>query len=139
MDTPASASGSAREAMIPVSVQSRGPSHFKIRHPLEQDASCGRLRSGQTIDNSSRVREIDTKSSPIAHSGTGVFGSKRQIAYRSGSTANVRSALALISFYPFPEQREPFLSSSQPLKGYSNNGHGRGHKQFARQPEDPRS
>src|SRR5215831_1874070 len=57
------------------------------------------------MDNSSGVLEIDTKRPVPDHTGRSAPGSKRQIAYRSGKTVNVRSALGLIATNPFLRRR----------------------------------
>src|SRR5262249_30468222 len=97
---PASASGSARDAMIPGSARSKGPSHFNTRQPGSNVMPGGRFDSRQTIDNSSCVLEIETNRPLAHHCGTSADGSRRQIAYRSGNTVNVRSALGFIPANP---------------------------------------
>src|SRR6516164_8232254 len=87
--------------MIPGSDRSKGPSHLKIRQAGSYRTPEGTLASRQTMDNSSGVRAIDTKCPLLAHSGISVFESSLQIAYRSGRTASVSSALGFITVDPF--------------------------------------
>src|SRR5215813_7684097 len=97
---PASASGSASDAMIPGSAKSKGPSHFNTRQPGSNVIPGGRFDSMQTIDSSSCVLEIETNCPLADHGGTSADGSSRQIAYRPGNTVNVRSALGFIRVNP---------------------------------------
>src|SRR5262245_36539051 len=71
-----------------------------MRQPGSQATPEGRLASRQTIDSSSGVREIVTNGPPSAHRGTSAWASKRQIAYRPGSTVKVSRALGVIAANP---------------------------------------
>src|SRR5439155_1406711 len=72
-----------------------------MRQPGACATSAGTLASRQTIDSSSGVLEIDTNCPLAAHCGPSACASRRQMAYRSGSTVNVKSALGLIAGNPF--------------------------------------
>src|SRR2546430_1272592 len=87
--------------MMPVSAESSGPSHFKMRQPGSHVTPEGTLASTQTMESSSGVRETETNWPFADHSGTAALASRRLTAYRSGKTVSVRSALRLIATYPF--------------------------------------
>src|SRR5205085_7034802 len=101
MATPASASGSASEAIIPVKAQSNGPSHFSTRQPGTHTTPAGTLSSGQTMESSTGVRVTEANWPSRAHSGVSAFGSSFDMAYRPGRTVKVKRALGLISSNPF--------------------------------------
>src|SRR5215470_5152127 len=101
MGTPASASGSAREAMMPGKARSNGPSHLKIRQPGSEAIPDGTFSSRHTTDSSSGVRAIETKSPLEDHCGTSAFASSRETAYRPGNRVSVSNALGVIAIDPF--------------------------------------
>jgi len=82
--TPASQSGIAREARLPVRPKSRGPITFKQRHPVSAFQSAGTISSDRTTESSSLVRVMDQNGERIRKLGIGSSGERRQIANRCG-------------------------------------------------------
>src|SRR5215468_3263643 len=72
-----------------------------MRQPDSHVTPYGRFVSGQTIDSSSGVLETETNCPFADQGGTSAFALRRQIAYRSGNSVKVRSALGLIATNPF--------------------------------------
>src|SRR4051812_41085962 len=99
MDTVASASGSAIDAMMPVSAKSSGPSHFRIRQPPSRFTEGGTNESRHTIDNSSDVRITDQNVPCDAHRGSASLAASRQTEYVSGWIDKVRSARGITKSY----------------------------------------
>ena len=79
----------ASAATTPISVMTIGPCTLKARHGPSIGTPRGTTSVSQTIDSSSAVRVIDTKSPARSiHAGIRSAGSRRQTARRASMTVN---------------------------------------------------
>jgi hypothetical protein len=96
MLTPASASGTAREAITPVSARSSGPRTANVRHGPSQTVPAGTDSTAQTADNSVGVRVIETKPPCCTQAGSASLGGHRQMAQSPGIRSRSRAITDLI-------------------------------------------
>src|SRR5690242_12536187 len=75
IEIPASASGVPKEASTPTAAKEKGPSILKSDQRSSEPVTSGTDARGQTIDNSSAVRETEKKSvAAVAQAGIGASG-----------------------------------------------------------------